>query len=239
MNKKETIIKINKIGKAATIITLIAKVIVFIGLACCILGLICNALIPAKSLTYRVDGKIYGYVDIRKFSDEVLTEEEKEDIIDGVSKNMRGDLDINGFEYGEVAVGIADNDKIEMSAQGRTVTGDIKSIIVAGCVTGLIYCIFTLVTLYFMGFLFKNIQECESPFNAKAVRHLKNLAYSTIPWVFIKSLGDTVSRTFMNGSWEPSVSINLHGVAVVLLLLALAYIFDYGVTLQQESDETI
>ena len=239
MNKEASVAKINKIGRVAFIITRIAKIFMIIGMVGCLIGVISMCAIPKGAIMYRADGVLHGYFDITKFTHEAITEKDKKSIESNMYSMSNGSIDVNGFEYGSMAFEVDDDGVIEMNAVGTTEKIDLRKPVISACTAGLIYCAFTLTALFFLGFLFKNIETCSSPFDIKVIQSLKNFAYSLIPCAVMRTFGDSISTVFTTGRYSLSFSVDFTTLLCVVLILALAYIFSYGAVLQQESDETL
>jgi hypothetical protein len=60
MNKEIAIGKINKIGRVAGIITIIARIFVILGITGCILGTVAVALLPKNLISYKFEGGFHG-----------------------------------------------------------------------------------------------------------------------------------------------------------------------------------
>ena len=127
---------------------------------------------------------------------------------------------------------------LKNSAEALDVTLDLKAL-TWPLIAALICMIMTLVTIHFIKNLCKEIKVCESPFSEGVITNIKRLAYSLIPWVFISGITDSIVGSAFTGKVSIDLNIQLGMVMVVLIVLALAYIFRYGAVLQQESDETL
>lgn len=131
------------------------------------------------------------------------------------------------------------NDNISVDLSGRYVDFSLHNLVWVMLFTFL-YLAMTLTTLFFIGFLCKAFQNCESPFEQNVIKKMKTLAYSLIPWAILSTVSGAVTRIFLkDGIHMGDFGIDLRVVMTVLIILALAYIFQYGAILQQESDETL
>jgi hypothetical protein len=68
------------------------------------------------------------------------------------------------------------------------------------------------------------------------IRGIKALAYSLIPWVIIDWMQELITLPYTG---THNFTIDLSVACIILIVLGLAYIFQYGAVLQQESDETL
>lgn len=235
--KQEAILKINKMGKIASIITVIAKIFIIIAIFGILISTVAVAIIPKDFLTVSGDSRIQVDINFASFG-KMLTDEE---VIQGrqeVEKIIEEEA-ADGADYSINAIDI-DHDSIYVDV--TTATNNINFNL-HNLVWVLLFCAFylvmTLVTLCFIGSLFKAFQNCESPFEQNVIKKMRNLAFSLIPWTVLSSVSGTVIRSFFSKSFQISFGIDLKIVMVVLIILALAYIFQYGAVLQQESDETL
>ena len=96
-----------------------------------------------------------------------------------------------------------------------------------------------LVGIIFAGRLAKSFRDCESPFEERVIRRMKQFAYSLIPWAVLSSISGSLDQRLWMAGGGLSFDLNVGMIVVVLVILALAYIFQYGAILQRESDETL
>ena len=235
--KQDAISKINKVGEVASIITVIAKILIIIALIVVFALTVAAGFIPKDFLTISGDSRIQVDINFASFGKK-LTDEE---VIQGrqeVEKILEEEA-ADDADYRINAIDI-NHDSIYVDVTSATDSIDVN---LHNLVWVLLFCTFylamTLVTLFFIGFLFKAFQNCESPFEQNVIKKMRNLAFSLIPWTVLSSVSDTVIRSFFQKSFQISVGIDLKIVMAVLIILALAYIFQYGAILQQESDETL
>lgn len=239
MNKEVAVQKINKIGKIAGILANIAKVFTCIGFAGCIIGIIAMCIIPKGLVTYRMDGIFHAYVDLKTVTDEDFNAELKKEVEDSLNKKNDISVEVNGVEYENAEYTVTDNGVIEFKADANTIKSDIKTSVIPLIIMGAVVCALSFVSLIFLRRLCRNFETCSTPFSDEIIRGLKDFAYSLIPWVLIRTLTNSLTSSFFIGDLNINWSIDLSMVIVVLVILALAYIFSYGAVLQQESDETL
>lgn len=236
MMKEDAIKKINKMGEIATIITVIAKIFIIIALVSVFALTVAAAFIPKDFLTVSADSRFMVDIDFSSFG-KTLTDEE---VMQGRQEveNILEEAD-DSADYSINAIDI-DHDGVYVDVTTSTNNIDFNlHNLVWVLLFAFFYLAMTLVTLFFIGFLFKAFQNCKSPFEQNVIKKMKNLAFSLIPWTVLSSVSDTVIRSFFIKSLQISVGVDLKIVMAVLIILALAYIFQYGAVLQQESDETL
>ena len=148
-----------------------------------------------------------------------------------------GTIDMNGITA-QVSNIEVDDKGFSLDADGQTEAIPLKKISVF-MIGAWINLIVTMVTLWFIGALCKAIKNCDSPFSEDVIRKMKRFAYSLIPWCVVSSVANSAMSSMWSNHWDFNLSVNGNMVAVVLVVLALTYIFQYGAVLQQESDETL
>lgn len=236
--KQDAILKINRMGRIGTVVTTIAKIFIITGLVIVFALTIAAAFIPKDFLTVRGDGRMAVNISLasigKSFTDEELEEcrTETEKIVE------EEDATSGGSEYSINAIHV-DNDNILLDLTGEYADFDLHNLVWIMLFL-LLYLAMTLVTLFFVGFLCKAFQTCESPFEGNVIKRIKMLAYSLIPWTIFSTVNDAVAMTFFTNSFHmDGIGIDGKMVMTVLIIFALAYIFQYGAILQQESDETL
>ncbi|MBQ8117129.1 MAG: DUF2975 domain-containing protein [Lachnospiraceae bacterium] len=237
MNKETAIKKINRIGKAGYIISVIAQIFVIIAIVGTIVAGTVLLLLPQDAVVLTAKGSLgiayrpdkMGGIQIAEQQMEEFGNLEANISVDG-RKYVIKDIEVTGIEAGEGTVRLA--------AETPEVTMDLKTFRWP-LVSALIYMVMTMVTLLFIKGLCKEIKVCESPFCQEVITKLKRLAYALIPWVFLSGITDSIINSAFTGRANVDLNVDLGMVMIVLIVLALAYIFQYGAVLQQESDETL
>lgn len=238
--KEQTISKINKMGKAGYIITVILRVFVVLGLIAAIAAAVAVSVLPKDAIRISVTGKADVDVDLASLlgKDRAVSVLKEQDLSEQMETyGQGGELQLEGVSYAIDQID-AEGSHIIMSGTGEMYDFNLKKT-VGPLVAALLYLVMTFITLFFIGALFKALKKCQSPFEENVIKKMKMLAYSLIPWVVFSSISDTAANGLFNNRINFSLSVNLDMVFIVLLILALAYIFQYGAVLQQESDETL
>lgn len=238
--KEQTISKINKMGKAGYIITVILRVFVVLGLIAAIAAAVAVSVLPKDAIRISVTGKADVDVDLASLlgKDRAVSVLKEQDMSEQMETyGQGGELQLEGVSYAIDQID-AEGSHIIMSGTGEMYDFNLKKT-VGPLVAALLYLVMTFITLFFIGALFKALKKCQSPFEEDVIKKMKMLAYSLIPWVVFSSISDTAANGLFNNRINFSLSVNLDMVFIVLLILALAYIFQYGAVLQQESDETL
>ncbi len=231
--KTEIIEKVNKIGNAGGIITLIGKIILWIALVACILSGIVLMLIPDDMIAIHMESKATVEVNMPEIA-AAITEDGKNDI---AGSNVDSSFKVNGMEYGAVEVHQTENG-VEVEASTDAYTLHFKNIAYTVFIAAA-YCAVCLVVMHFIGVVCKKFKECETPFSEDIVTALRNLAISLIPMALFSTLTESVMNSLLTGNVDIILGIDLTTILLILLIMLLFMIFRYGTMLQQESDETL
>lgn len=231
--KEKAISKIRKLGTTGKIISTIALVILAIGLAAVILAQIVVAVLPNELFSFDVNSTVQVTVDptVLGVPADSIGELSLADTLDNGSLSIDGNTFVFGSIKAEDGKIIADGAAAMTHITMRRLTGTL--------IVALITVAMGLVTVVFIRSLCKAVERCASPFEDNVIRKMTALAYALIPWCIISSLSSSVFTSVFSDKVNINLDINLGMVFVVLVVLALAYIFKYGAMLQRESDETI
>lgn len=236
--KENAISKINKMGKIGKILANIMKVLVIIGLVFTIIGTIVCAVLPRDFVTIRLGGIGSVVVNVEAIG-QTISQEDRDAINNGeLLQDMNLELQAEGTEIQIDRVEVSGNTLILSGSGDRLKEISIHNLtfVMAAVIVTLI-CL--LVSAVFAGGLCKAFETCESPFEEKVIGKMRAFAYSLIPWVILKSFSESLFSSFMNGKMDVTLSIDFANLIIVLVLLALTFVFQYGAVLQQESDETL
>ncbi|MCM1179486.1 MAG: DUF2975 domain-containing protein [Clostridium sp.] len=234
--KENAISKINKMGKIGTTLATIAKVFVILGLVFTAAGTILCACLPKDFLTMQIDSNLLMDINFASVGAQATDEE--------VSQ-MQKEIEQSLKEEGIVNTVSVNNSSISLDFTSDFSSGLVDLVefnlhkLVWPMLAALLYLVMTLVTLFFISSLCKTFKNCASPFEDEVIHKMKMLAYSLIPWTILSSVYDAIAENLFSNSFHLSIGIDLGMVVTVLIILALAYIFQYGAVLQQESDETL
>lgn len=230
--KEQAVQKINKIGKISSVVALICKILVGVGIGILLLASIVCFLIPKDSVRILSTEKVMVEMDYSKFGFLLNAEDIEEQV-----KEEMGDLLINSKEVVVEEVEVVGN-MVNVTQEGEQFVLDIHD--VAGMTFILtIMLILVMITLVYAGGLSKAFRDCQSPFEENVIKKMQHFAYSLIPWIVASSVIEGIGSKIMSGGQTVSVSIDIGMILVVLVVFLLVYIFKYGAVLQQESDETL
>lgn len=225
--KEEAILKINKMGKIAAIVSQIAKVISMIVFIVVTAGTIAMFFMPKQLLSCSISPDVTASIDISGFKNGEFSEENQRRIKNEFAENEH-------FK----------NMDFSIDARSFTITGswDKIHISLSDVISALLWCIveilLTLINIIFIHRLAKAFEGCTSPFEENVITRMQHLAISLIPWGLLSQSADR-AISHMLGQSAPPIAVSLAPICMALIIFMLAYIFKYGARLQQESDETL
>ncbi len=229
--KEQAIKKINKIGKISSIVALIGKILVGIGMVCVILVAIVCFVIPKNFISMDVGTTIAVSMNITEFASLYSEEEIDEMLAEAQAEWLE-------MEQADKRMTEVTDTGVKMTEQHEHFTLDMHDIGGAAIFVAVALAM-TFVTLCFISSVCKAFRDCQSPFETNVINKLQKLAYALIPWALVSTISNSISDSLMNNKLSIMVSIDLGVILVVLIVLVLVYIFKYGAVLQQESDETL
>lgn len=238
MNKTEAIKKINKMGKAGSIICLIAKILLIIAAAGVLIGTITLFVLPKDFVTVKNTSSVETEVNLSTFIKD-LSAQEYEDFQNRFAATTPGNSSINvdSQTYAVTGYNLDGNIlKVNTAVETGTFTvGQIRPILVFAIIA--IGC--CLVSIFFAGSLCKSFAVCESPFEDAIIVKLRKLAFSLIPMAVFSFFSDGLINGILSSGKNIAFTVNFSTVFAILIILAISYIFKYGAQLQKESDETL
>ena len=232
--KTQAIQKINKIGKAGTILTMIGRILLIIVASCMLIGMIASAIfVPRGMVTLTLDGNATFQVDLSE-TGKTLPKDEQDDINSGSSSYDFSYIGTDGTSYDMSEVVATDTGYTASGSRPVTVfdVHDLSYRLLPVLVT----IIAALVCMIFAGRLCKAFRDCETPFSENVIRCLQHLAYSLIPWTILSPVAENTARNLFSGDMNIVISLNLGMIVAVLFVFMLVAVFKYGAMLQQESD---
>ncbi len=234
--KENAIRKINHVGKIGRIFSIIAMILVCIGLVGALIGTAAVLMIPDDLLRLDLTSGLRVTVDpsvVGLSADEM-------DLHD--LEYFRFTLAGNDYTFHEASVegsGITASDgKIILDADANIQEFSLRTLFVP-MLAALLIIILALVTLVFVLRLCKAFEKCASPFEKTVIDRLIALACALVPWALFSGIADSTFQSLFSNQIHLSFRLDLGMVLVVLIIFALAFIFKYGAILQQESDETL
>ncbi len=234
--KEQAIQKINQIGKISSVVVLIAKILVGVGLVCTIIGAVICFAIPKELVEVTTAGAMVIDVDFSALGaelSELHDEAAREEAVAEMKESFESEddeftvVDVTMDETGAQIAGT-------MAEYSFTIRDGAWAVVIAAVALAM-----TFATLCFISALCKAFRDCQSPFEENVINKMKNLAIALIPWCIVSSVSDSTFDSIINGKPSFSLSVDLGMVLVVLIVFVIVHIFKYGAVLQQESDETL
>ena len=210
--------RIQTIGLVMRVVMTILSVLTFIGAFFALVGAIVFAVFPESWLTVTVSGELDVSVSSTFPGWEKLLSALSEDLPDAVT--------VNGEQ---LYVSLAAGKPIELP-----VSKLISLAVLAGALQAAVYGVVFLL----IGKFGKVLQKNSTPFSQPCIRYLKVTAFVLLGWSLLSAITGRLLCAFLFGQFLTGISVDIGMIFVSLLLLLLAYIFQYGAKLQQESDET-
>lgn len=223
--KEEAIRRINKLGHAGQIIANICKVLLIIGAALLLLSAGLLAAIPKGAVTLSTADAMDINVNVPVFTGWMGGNWQQELLSAG---DLNLTLEGQPAEIERTDTGF----RIVTRDQGQTL--DLHRLSYRLLLLVLLLAAVT-VTMFLAASLCKSLRYCQTPFSEDIVSKLRRVAWSLIPWAVLSWSADPAY--LLRGNL--SLGIDLKTVLLILIILALAFVFRYGAMLQKESDETL
>lgn len=233
----ETIKRINTIGKAANVLTIIGRVMSIIAVVACIIAGIILLAIPMDSIKFSGGGNLnFEYsvdkelpVKVFDFDDMSTMIKEQNIKIGGIEVDITK-ADLNET-YGSFE-GSLNMNNIDMT--------HIMRLMSMGMFFAAIYAAIILVIMIFGQKLAKAFAVCTSPFEENVIKRMKAFAYSLIPLGIISLFtGSGFKMSDFANLTGIHININFSAIILILAVFLFVQIFNYGAQLQRESDETL
>lgn len=114
--------------------------------------------------------------------------------------------------------------------------GTIIGLIIAATMLGATSLVLLGITLSHLEKLFKNVNEGETPFTLDNVFHIKRMSFYMIAVTIVSGITAAVTGLI----FKMDVNINIgYSVIYILFMFSIAYIFEYGYHIQQDSQSKI
>lgn len=212
--KKEKQNKMKALSKAISIIARIGKVIT----------LVC---IPIVIVTMIITGIVINKVDYDDGQFKLNSDNKNIEIVESNEKMTLKMYDMV----------VADIDDSNMVLVTKAFENNSKFMIFTYVEVGFIFLVITLVLAYIMlkslEKLFENINMGDTPFTLENVNYIKKIAYFMILITILPSLGGLIFELVLKT--DLGVDFEMFNLIEILVLFSIAYIFEYGYEIQQDS----
>lgn len=231
--KENAIRKINKLGKIGAIVAKVARILMMVGAVCLLVAGTLLIVVPKDFINITINGNMEFNMDISKFYDGEINEDEINKVI-GDDGNIELE-DGEGYAVSDVTI---EDGVVHVSAEAENMSYSLRDL--AGTMfAGFLSMAAWIVVLVFIEKLCKAFRECTSPFEDTVIKSLTNFGYSMIPWAAVSTLSTQLAALFTDGDIVIGGGIDLTYVFILLVILGLTFVFKYGAMLQKESDETL
>lgn len=241
MIKQEAIRKINSMGKVGVFLSRILKILMIVlAILVLLTAVLFTFLLPKDFLTMEIEGIGTMNVNIPQYLEQMTDEETAEMMrqIETYNQSQNGSPSVNHSDEMDIISAELTPSGVQVAMQGSFMLFSSRELRTVMWLT-LFYLIMGIVVTSFAEKLCKAFQTCETPFAEDVIRWMRNTAYCLIPFTVLSSVTDTSASGIVSGFSSFSLTVNVSMILVILVLLALTYVFKYGAVLQQESDETL
>lgn len=208
--------KVKVLSKVLYILALIGKIATRIAAG---IVIVIAVLIPVFASDIKYKNNEIRFKNISK--DVIRFEEKDKDIIILVNdKKIKDPADQKTLQ---MVKDVLDNNSITK----------VTTIVTIGFVLLGVYLFIIAIILSHIEKLFKNINEGQTPFTLENVEHIKKAAYYMIAAIFFSAIGSGVLALI---SEVGEVEFDSFDLIEILFLFAMAYIFEYGVEIQKDSE---
>ena len=223
--------KVNRIGKAGRIVSIVLIVLLCIGASALVLGGVVCAALPQDAVE----------VSFRPNVDVLVGKSLMGSGWAGIDEQLAKARDQMGEAFEGVALEKTDDGlMLHVSpelGEGMETFGprDVLRAIWAG----LIGIASAMVTLVMFLKLCKAFQVCRTPFDEPVIRKMTAFAWTLIVCAVVSSFARASISALLTGWQRISFHLNLTPVFTALIVFFLCMVFRYGAQLQREADETL
>ena len=223
--------KVNRIGKAGRIISIILIVLLSIGAFGLLLGGVVCVALPKDSVQVSVQPNVDVKVNRSLMGEEWANIDA---FLEEVGEKVGKDLDMVTFE--KAADGLMVHVQPELGEDAPTfgIRDALKAIW-----AGLITVASAIVTVVMFLKLCKAFQVCRSPFDEPVIKRMNVFAWTLIVCAVVGSIAGAAASAALAGFGNMNFNLSLTPIFIALVVFFLCMIFRYGATLQQEADETL
>ena len=224
--------KVNRIGKAGRIVSIILIVLLSMGALALVLGGIACAILP-KDL---VEVNLRPVVDVKVDKELMGTEWANIDKLLSEAQEKAG----QEFEGAGVALEKGDEGLLvhvdpRNEADATFSLRDANRAIWAGLV-GIASAIVTLVMFLK---LCKAFEACRTPFDEPVIQRMTTFAWTLIVCAVVGCFATAVASAIVAGFSKMHFNLSLTPIFTALIVFFLCMVFRYGAQLQKEADETL
>ena len=221
--------KVNRIGKAGRIVSIVLIVLLGIGALALVLGGIACAILPDA-----VEISLKPVVDVKV--DKALVGEQWARIDEGLAEaNVKVNEEFEGVTLTKTAEGLLVH--VDPSEKNDGVYGiqDLRKAVWAGLVSVASAIVFLVMFLK----LCQAFEACRTPFDEPVIKRMTTFAWTLIVCAVVSCFARGSVSAILSGWQRVSFNLNLTSVFTALFVFFLCMVFRYGAQLQKEADETL
>ena len=222
--------KVNRIGKAGRIVSIVLIVLLGIGALALVLGGIACAILPKDM----VEVSLRPLVDVKVDRELMGTEWANIDrLLDEAQKQVGEEFEGVALEKTDGGLLVHVDPKNE-----EDVTFSLRDAMRA-IWAGLVGIASTIVTLVMLLKLCDAFRVCRTPFDEPVIKRMNTFAWTLIVCAAVSCFARASVAAILSGWQRMSFSLNLTSVFTALIVFFLCMVFRYGAQLQREADETL
>ncbi len=251
--KTDTIKKAHRFGKLGSIITMILAIVTAIMTVAAVIATVFTASLPEDAVVVSMKNNAEISINAEKFdtfwnmladgfsyssSDDpsgMLSDGEK--INPPEDQEMRMNISFFNNDFSSAVIRTQDGRKVIDAVTDASVYRSGDLVVVLAFIA--VFLVSVVVSLWILRGLFKVIQKCETPFSEALVKKMKLFSFSLLPVAVCASIAETLSASFMSAGRDAGICIQWGVIIAFAVAMCLVTVFNYGVRLQRESDETL
>lgn len=235
--------KVNRIGLAGQIVSIVLIVLTAVGCAALLALGIGLSVLPKDAVNVGVSADMditVGKGLLGKYMDEIPDD----------PSELNAVMNVNGTEYTNIQTEKTADGLVVRAASDR-MEFNLKRL-ASTAFAGLAYCAVYLVVFVFLKRLADGFRRCDSPFSDDVIHRMTVFAWVLLIGSVVASGAEATVNSLIARSLDLQFSLNPSGlnsgvdvsfsfapILVALLVMFLTMIFRYGAQLQKESDETL
>ena len=253
MNSK-TLSKFHKFGKVGKIAMTVFMVIAILATAVGLAATIFVAALPKDALTVRVTNHAEFRINEKNFnslwgilvdnfsyagdkSPEEMLSDEGAIITPPENQDFNTELSFFNQTYSSAKIYSDGNTKVMEATSSPA--GYRSTDLVSVLIFLTLFVASVAAALYMLKRLFAVLATCESPFCAELVKKMKAFGFSLLPVALFATIGETLATAFLSAGRDAGICIQWGILIAFAVTMCLVTVFQYGVQLQKESDETL
>ena len=221
--------KVNSIGKAGKIVSIILIVLLSIGAFGLLVGGIVCAALPKDAVVVSTQPNVEVKVNRSLLGN---AWEDIDEALAAAQENLMAEHEGVTLDKGADGLVVHVTDIDQQSSMG--IRDALKAIW-----AGLVAIASGIVTLVMFKKLCEAFSVCRTPFDEAVIRRMTTFAWTLIVCAVVSSFAAAVGSAALAGFGKMNFNLSLNPIITALIVFFLCMIFRYGAQLQQEADETL